>query len=144
METENQDVGQILADQFFSNKEKQQLEKIQDLRFMLIDKLTRGEDGEVKIPGPTSEKLLLVDLMNNADKSNKDRAKLRIASKATEVAGINSQEIAEVLRRHRVATQTPATQEERELPASIKPDDIVPGEMSIGVENISIHEILKN
>lgn len=139
---EDLEIGSVLSDTYFSSTEKTQLKKIQDIRFALIDKLVYDEDGKVVIPGPTSEKLLLADLLNNASKDNKDRAKLRIASKATDVAGINSIAVAEVLRRHRNISQSPVSQEDRELPSHIKPENIVPGEMSIGVESVSIHEIL--
>lgn len=135
-------IGKILADQFFSDQEKRELADIQELRFKLIKRLTTDEQGGLKIPGATSEKLLLTDLMNNADKSNRDRAKLRISSKAADAAGIDPRDIAEVLKRHRVTTMTPAEDHERKLPEGIKPQNVVPGEMSIGVENISIHEIL--
>lgn len=132
-----------LCDAFFSSKEKDRLEKIQDIRFKLIDKLVTDEDGGLRIPGQTSDKILLADLLNNASKDTKDRAKLRIASKATDVAEIDSRHIGEILRRHRVKTSAPAAPEERQLPSNIKPLNVVPGEMSIGVETVSIHEILR-
>lgn len=139
---EESEIGAALADHFFSCKEKTDLEQLQDLRFSLINILTKDEDGKLAVPGKTAEKVLLTDLINNASKDIKDRAKLRISSKATESEGINRAAIAEVLRRHRVASSIPSDASERTLPDSIKPQNVVPGETSVGVEIISIHEIL--
>lgn len=138
-------VQDMFKDTFHSDLEKEQLEDTQELRRALIRKLAYDDSGQVKIPGPTSEKLLLTDLLNNHDKNIKDRAKLRIATKATDQAGINAAEIAQYVKtfRHGQDVSEPVTREQRELPSHIKVTPM-PGEADIGVKPVTIHEILKD
>ncbi len=127
----------------FSGKELDTLTEVDQVRAKLIDILVKDEKGNFKVPGSTSEKVLLAQLLDGRDKTVMSVAKVRVADKAAESAKDFNAMAAAVLLNHRAPTRKKAEKHQQTLPEDIKPTNVVPGETAIGVRNFTMEEIMQ-
>jgi len=121
----------------FTPEETTEVLDVQNVRKALIRELT--VDG--KPPAHTSDKVLLLGLLDGADRSVFTRAKL----KADRMKDENTQSVlkvtAELLRSINTRTYRPnANMGDRILPESVVEREFVPGELDIGIEPISLEQ----
>lgn len=134
--------SQTPQDSFLSREEDEVLLENRKLRKALIKLMTQDANGEVKLPGPTSEKLLLSQLISDVDKEVITRAKLRAANKTADAVAGAAGAVANLLKNYKVG-QFQSSPEERILPAEIEITDIVPGEMETGVVSFNMDDVYK-
>ena len=129
-------------DTFLSQEEDAVLLENRKLRQALIKLMTQDPEGKVRLPGLTSEKLLLSQLMGDVDKEVITRAKLRAASKSADAVAGAAGAVANLLKSYKVG-QFQSRPEERVLPADVSEVEVVPGEMETGVVSFNMEDIYK-
>lgn len=131
-------------DGIFTSEENEILTENRRLRQMLIGILTKDETGKTRVPGSTSDKVLLDSLLNGVDKEITTRAKLRVATKANDTTANLLALATSALTSHKVPARRHATPEERTMPDNIVVDNPIAGETTIGVKTFELNDILKD
>ena len=124
----------------FDEHEESELQDIQNIRKNLTSLLITGEDGKMKIPGSTSDKVLLAQLLDGRERQVLTKARLKIASKAEENTGNLADVVAKALRGFKTVARA-ALPSEREIPGELLQIDVVPGEMEIGNLPMTIDDL---
>lgn len=130
------------SDSFLSQEEDGILLENRRLRQALIRLLVQDANGTVRLPEPTSEKLMLTQLMGDVDKEVITRAKLRAANKSADAVANAAGAVAHLLKGYKVG-QYQSRPEERILPAEVSDVEVVPGEMETGVVSFNMDDIYK-
>jgi len=130
------------SDSFLSQEEDGILLENRRLRQALIRLLAQDANGTVRLPEPTSEKLMLTQLMGDVDKEVITRAKLRAANKSADAVANAAGAVAHLLKGYKVG-QYQSRPEERILPAEVSDVEVVPGEMETGVVSFNMDDIYK-
>lgn len=120
-------------DEVFDEVDKARIDKVQNLREELIGLLTKDESGKTRIPGSTSDKVLLAALLDGTDRVVLTKARLKAASKENESLGNLAGAVAQALKSFNVSKARTSSLESRDLPGDFKLIDPVPGEMDIGL-----------
>lgn len=124
----------------FDEKDADALEEIQDIRAGLTNLLTRDEEGKLRVPDKTSDKVLLAQLLDGRERLIMTKTRLKSIEKEAESAGNLADVVAKALHSFK-AVSKPATASEREIPAEYLAIQDVPGEMEIGNLPLSIEKI---
>jgi hypothetical protein len=129
-----------MDDQLFTKEEQDMLDQINGLRKKLIEKLTGGT-GDV-IPAEASDKALLVNLINGAEAQTLTKVKLRAQNKSDQAIGNAAAFVARALINYRPGQNTSDAPRITEVPTSVPKVETVPGEMDIGVINLSEKDLV--
>lgn len=123
-----------MSEEFLSPEDLKTLNEINELRGKLIKKLV-GEDAS--IPSENSDKNLLVSLMHGIDSSVLAKAKLKAAQKNEESFSNMASVIARALANHRPGQTEFDGERIIDIPSDVPPVETVPGEMDIGMINLT-------
>lgn len=129
------------GDDLFSAEDNRVLSQNRALRRRLIGLLTETSSGSVVIPEDKADKALLVNLLNATDSEIMGRARLKVAAKTEEAMTNMTGVVAEALRQCKIERPVATGERLISLPRHITIDDIVPGEMEIGVINVTLEEL---
>ena len=127
-------------DGVFSPDDLAVLNENRRLRKMLIGQLIQGN----KIPDDKADKTLLVNLLNGMDAEVISRARVKVAAK-TEAAMTDVRHlVAQALIQHNSRSVTRLTARDFEPPSHIGQRETVPGELEVGVINLTMDDIEEN
>jgi hypothetical protein len=132
-------VEQIEESTLFKEDEAEQLVKLQNLRFTLIDKLT---EGYTKLPNDRSGTELLATLINGGDDQVFKKVNLRLKAKENETATNLTGLVAQVLLKYN--ENGPSAKEiERKvkLGEEFELKDAVPGELDVGISSFTLSDL---
>lgn len=124
----------------FDEGDEQELNDVQRIRKELTTLLITDESGKMKVPGSTSDKVLLAQLLDGRERQVMTKSRLKIAAKTEENNGNLADAIAKTLRGFKSAPKL-ALPIDREIPAELLQIDVVPGEMDIGNLPMSINDL---
>lgn len=125
----------------FDEKDTVELDDIQKLRKDLTKILTTNEEGKLKIPEKSADKVLLAQLLDGSERLIMTKARLKVASKTTDELGNLADAVAKTLRGFKPSTIA-ALPTDRDIPAEYLRIDVVPGEMDIGNLPMSIDDLV--
>ncbi len=124
----------------FLTDESEELSLTQNVRKRLINKLTENDS----VPAYGPDKVLLLGLLDGADRSVLSRAKLRSDKKRDEAnVGAARSIMAELIKSINPRTHSKKdVLVNRELPAELSSREFVPGELHIGTEPITQKQVM--
>lgn len=127
---------------FLSPEEDKTLKEIREIRMGLTKLLTRDDEGNLVIPKSTSEKVLLTGLLDGIEREVLTRARLKVSSDEAAATTDLKGAMVEMLKAHAARRARPAAAEERVLPEIVRPENVVPGEMDIGNNPLTLADVM--
>ena len=124
----------------FDEDDEQELKEITRIRKDLTKLLTTDENGKTRVPGSTSDKVLLAQLLDGRERQVMTKGRLAIAAKTEQNVGNLADVVAQALRGFKTGN-APARPVEREIPAEYLQIEAVPGEMDIGNLPMTIDDL---
>ena len=125
------------GDGVFGVEDTEILAETRTLRRQLIKQLAING----KLPDDKSDKIMLTQLLNDLDGQVISRARTKIAAKTEDNNTNMNALIAQALMKHRVGTPNPLATQDMTLPKEFSAGEIVPGETSQGVNNVTMSEL---
>lgn len=121
----------------FNEEDHDILKNNRRVRTMLLNALVK--DGE--IPKDTEAQKMALAIMKDLDAEVLTRAKIKVASKTEQGITNLASLVGKALSSYRPGTPLPITTEQRRLPDAIRPSNIVPGEMDIGMLPLTLDDV---
>lgn len=125
----------------YKEKDVTTLDKIETLRFKLIDQLVGGSVQAPQVPGKTSEMVLLQGLIDGAERQVHTVAKVKISSKAQESEASVREEIKHLIMNYKEPPRRDVRDEELEIPARFKRPEFEDGALDIGVVPVTMKDL---
>jgi len=124
-------------DTVFNSEDTSILLNNRRIRTMMLTSLIK--DG--KPPVTNEDQKLALALMKDLDGEVLTRAKIKVASKTEQGLTNLTTLVGKALASYRPAEHVPVASDKRQLPGSIKPSNVVPGEMDVGMLPLTIEDI---
>ena len=134
-----QEAGQT-HDGPYTSEQVQSLSKLQKLRMDLLSSLV-GTGDKPQVPQGTSDKVLLAQLIDGAEKQIHTVTKVKMAQKAQESDDALRGEIAQLLQNYKEPPRREVTDAELQIPAHLKRPEFAPGALDKGVVPVTLSEI---